>query len=64
MRRKIIIALKLLNILLAGVGVFLEYSLIKEERQENMNEYNYQSFLWERKMKFDSVYAIICIWVM
>ncbi|MCG1526044.1 hypothetical protein K4P04_10660 [Staphylococcus epidermidis] len=45
MRRKIIIALKLLNILLAGVGFFLEYYLIKEERQENMNEYNYQSFL-------------------
>ena len=45
MRRKIIIALKLLNILLAGVGFFLEYSLIKEERQKNMNEYNYQSFL-------------------
>ena len=64
MRRKIIIALKLLNILLAGVGFFLEYSLIKEERQENMNEYNYQSILWERKMKFDSIYAIICIWVM
>ena len=64
MRRKIIIALKLLNILLAGVGFFLEYSLIKEERQENMNEYNYQSFLWERKMKIDSIYAIICIWVM
>jgi hypothetical protein len=29
-----------------------------------MNEYNYQSFLWERKMKFDSIYAIICIWAM
>ena len=63
MRRKIIIALKLLNILLAGVGFFLEYSLIKEERQENMNEYNYQSFLWERKMKFDSIYTITSIWV-
>ena len=45
MRRKNIIAIKLLNILLAGVGYFLEYSLIKEERQENMNEYNYQYFL-------------------
>ncbi len=63
MRRNIIIALKLLNILLAGVGFFLEYSLIKEERQENMNEYNYQSFLWERKMKFDSIYTITSIWV-
>ena len=63
MRRKIIIALKLLNILLAGVGFFLEYSLIKEERQENMNEYNYQSILWERKMKFDSIYTITSIWV-
>lgn len=45
MRRKIIITLKLLNILLASVSVFLEYSLIREERKENMNECKYQFFL-------------------
>jgi hypothetical protein len=46
MRRKIIILLKSLNILLASVSVFLEYSLlIREERQENMSECKYQYFL-------------------
>ncbi|NAN71209.1 hypothetical protein EX303_12590 [Staphylococcus epidermidis] len=61
MRRKSIILLKSLNILLAIVSVFLEYSLIREERQENMRKCKYQYFLCERKMKFDSIYAIICI---
>ena len=45
MRRKIIILLKSLNILLAIVSVFLEYSLIREERQENMRKCKYQYFL-------------------
>ncbi len=45
MRRKSIILLKSLNILLASVSVFLEYSLIREEKQENMSECKYQYFL-------------------